>query len=62
VLLDGALAAHDGVLHLSIRDDGIGGVDPGRGPGIAGLNDRVDARGGRIEIDSSSAAGTTIPY
>jgi signal transduction histidine kinase len=60
------VAAHDGVLDLSIRDDGIGGVDPGRGSGIVGLKDRVDALGGRIEIDSSPAAGTairvTIPY
>jgi signal transduction histidine kinase len=54
------VGAHDGVLDLSIRDDGVGGVDPARGSGIVGLTDRIHALGGRIEIESSAAAGTTI--
>jgi Signal transduction histidine kinase, glucose-6-phosphate specific len=33
----------DGALILSISDDGIGGADPGRGSGIIGLKDRVEA-------------------
>jgi signal transduction histidine kinase len=52
--------AHDDVLELSIRDDGVGGVDPGRGSGIVGLTDRIHALGGRIEIESPAADGTTI--
>jgi signal transduction histidine kinase len=52
--------AEDGVLRLSIRDDGVGGVDPGNGSGIVGLTDRIHALGGRIEIESPAAAGTTI--
>jgi signal transduction histidine kinase len=52
--------AHDGVLDLSIRDDGVGGVDAGTGSGIVGLTDRIHALGGRIEIESSAAAGTAI--
>ena len=37
--------AHDGVLALSIRDDGRGGADPAGGSGLVGLADRIDALG-----------------
>jgi signal transduction histidine kinase len=50
----------DGVLTLSIRDDGIGGADPSRGSGIIGLKDRVEALGGRISVVSPSGDGTTL--
>ena len=46
----------DGALALSIRDDGIGGADPGRGSGIIGLKDRVEALGGTISVLSPPAA------
>jgi signal transduction histidine kinase len=49
-----------GVLELSIRDDGIGGADPARGSGLIGLTDRVDALGGTIEVTSPVGAGTTL--
>jgi PAS domain S-box-containing protein len=52
--------AHDGVLGLSIRDDGRGGADPRRGSGLIGLSDRVDALGGTIEVASPSGQGTTL--
>ena len=35
-------------LHLSIRDDGIGGADAAKGSGITGLRDRVEALGGTL--------------
>jgi len=50
----------DALLHLSIRDDGIGGADPARGSGLIGLRDRVQALGGSIEISSPLGAGTAI--
>jgi signal transduction histidine kinase len=54
-------AAHDnGVLTLEVRDDGIGGVDAGRGSGILGLTDRVEALGGTISITSPPRGGTTL--
>jgi signal transduction histidine kinase len=54
-------ASHDnGVLTLEVRDDGIGGVDAGRGSGILGLTDRAEALGGRISIVSPSRRGTTL--
>ncbi len=37
-------------LHLSIRDDGVGVVDPARGSGLIGLRDRVEALGGSFEV------------
>ena len=48
------------MLHLWIRDDGIGGAAPGRGSGIVGLTDRVEALGGRISVDSPSGEGTSL--
>jgi signal transduction histidine kinase len=50
----------DGALSLSIHDDGIGGADPGRGSGIIGLKDRVEALGGTISVLSPPGHGTTL--
>jgi signal transduction histidine kinase len=55
-----SLAAKDGSLLLSVRDDGVGGADPARGSGLAGLADRVEALGGSIHIHSPAGAGTHI--
>ncbi|MDQ3865935.1 MAG: histidine kinase, partial [Actinomycetota bacterium] len=52
--------ASDGVLELSVRDDGTGGADPARGSGLVGLADRVEALGGRIEVVSPAGHGTTL--
>jgi len=48
----------DGTLTLMVRDDGVGGADPGRGSGLVGLHDRVEALGGTIKIDSSAGPGS----
>jgi GAF domain-containing protein len=50
----------DALLHLSIRDDGIGGADPTGGSGLIGLRDRVQALGGSIEVNSPPGEGTAI--
>jgi signal transduction histidine kinase len=47
-------------LRLSVRDDGVGGVDPQRGSGLVGLRDRVDAVGGSMDVTSTAGAGTAI--
>jgi signal transduction histidine kinase len=48
------------IVHLSIRDDGVGGVDPTRGSGVIGLRDRAEALGGSIEVSSPLGEGTLI--
>ena len=52
--------AHNGRLELVVRDDGVGGADPGRGSGIVGLRDRVAAIGGQMTIESPRGSGTTV--
>jgi signal transduction histidine kinase len=46
-------------LRLQIGDDGVGGADPS-GTGLRGLQDRVDALDGELEIDSPLGGGTTV--
>ena len=55
-----SLSTRHGSLLLSIRDDGVGGADPARGSGLAGLADRVEALGGSIHLHSTAGAGTHI--
>jgi signal transduction histidine kinase len=50
----------DKTLHLSVRDDGVGGADPAGGSGLIGLRDRVEAIGGTVVIQSPAGAGTTV--
>lgn len=52
--------AKDDVLSLSIIDDGIGGADFGKGSGLIGLRDRVEALGGRMRIVSPAGRGTSL--
>jgi GAF domain-containing protein len=54
------VAQADGVLHISVHDDGIGGADPARGSGLVGLRDRVEARGGTISVRSPRGKGTAV--
>ena len=55
-----SLAMRNGSLVLSIRDDGIGGADPGQGSGLVGLQDRVEALAGTLRIDSPPGGGTSL--
>ena len=49
-----------GLLRVGIRDDGVGGAEFGRGSGLVGLKDRVEALGGRIAVQSEPTAGTSL--
>jgi signal transduction histidine kinase len=51
--------ASDGIA-VTIVDDGVGGADPGRGSGLRGLGDRVEALGGRLRVESPAGRGTRI--
>ena len=55
-----SLAPRDDSLVLSIRDDGVGGAESGRGSGLMGLHDRVEALGGTIRVESPPGAGTLL--
>ena len=47
-------------LHVCVRDDGVGGADPGRGSGLIALTDRIEALGGRLGLRSPPGDGTTL--
>jgi signal transduction histidine kinase len=51
--------AEDAVLHVEVRDDGVGGADDG-GHGLVGLTDRATALGGRLEVQSPALGGTRV--
>ncbi|WP_210587552.1 nitrate- and nitrite sensing domain-containing protein [Streptomyces sp. GESEQ-35] len=51
---------YDDALEVTIVDDGTGGAEPGRGSGLIGLIDRVEAIGGRLTVSSPSGQGTTL--
>jgi signal transduction histidine kinase/uncharacterized protein YhfF len=47
-------------LFATVSDDGVGGASTDGGSGLAGLVDRVESLGGKLEIDSPRGAGTRI--
>jgi signal transduction histidine kinase len=47
-------------VEITITDDGVGGADPGRGTGLQGLTDRVEALGGRLDVGTSAEGGTVV--
>jgi signal transduction histidine kinase len=50
----------DATLRLSIQDNGIGGADFGKGSGLIGLKDRVEALGGHLKVTSQPGSGTSL--
>jgi len=50
----------DGHALVEVRDDGVGGADPARGSGLAGLSDRVAALDGRLAVESPAGRGTVV--
>ena len=55
-----AVEVADGVLRISVSDDGVGGADPVRGSGLVGLKDRVAAAGGVLIVHSHPGQGTRL--
>ncbi|MGP4025448.1 sensor histidine kinase [Actinomadura sp. 3N407] len=49
-----------GGIVAEVRDDGVGGVAPSAGGGLAGLTDRVRALRGDVTVDSPPGEGTTL--
>jgi signal transduction histidine kinase len=47
-------------LRAEVTDAGPGGATVAQGSGLRGLTDRVEANGGRLEVISPAAGGTTV--
>jgi signal transduction histidine kinase len=47
-------------LHIIVSDDGMGGADPGRGTGLAGLAKRASSVDGTFDVASPSGGPTLI--
>jgi signal transduction histidine kinase len=54
------LEANNKNVVLSVGDNGSGGADPNRGTGLRGLADRVEALGGKLELQSPPGQGTLL--
>ncbi|MFJ9245020.1 sensor histidine kinase [Streptomyces sp. NPDC101776] len=50
----------DGVLRLTVTDDGVGGADPDAGTGLLGLRDRVAVFDGEMTVTSAPGQGTVV--
>jgi signal transduction histidine kinase len=53
-------AERGGTLRLCVTDDGRGGADPGRGSGLAGLQQRVRTVDGRLSVISPAGGPTQV--
>ena len=51
----------NGVLVVTVSDDGVGGADPFKGSGLRGLADRVSVLDGTLSIESPQEAGDVDP-
>jgi len=58
-LVEITVAAEERCLLVTVLDDGEGGADP-EGAGMRGLVDRVEARGGRLWLESPGGGGTRV--
>ncbi|MGH2782084.1 MAG: sensor histidine kinase, partial [Thermoleophilaceae bacterium] len=47
-------------VEVVVKDDGVGGVSLGGGSGLQGLEDRVGALDGCLDVDSPPGGGTTV--
>jgi len=54
------VVVEDAIVRMTVRDDGRGGATVGAGSGLVGLQDRVAAVGGTIEIASARGRGTSL--
>lgn len=52
--------SEEGLLRLTVTDDGIGGADPDMGSGIRGLRDRIHAVDGHLTLTSPFGGPTTV--
>jgi signal transduction histidine kinase len=58
--IDVRITRHNGHVEVRVADDGRGGARVSTGSGLAGLNDRVTAVGGRLALASEERCGTVV--
>jgi signal transduction histidine kinase len=47
-------------LTIEVRDDGVGGAEPGRGSGLRGIERRLSAFDGTLRVESPAGTGTRL--
>ena len=55
-----AVTVREGALEVVVGDDGVGGAELSAGSGFQGLQDRVGALEGTLEVDSPHGTGTRV--
>jgi signal transduction histidine kinase len=58
--VDVRIRRENGEVLVDVADDGVGGVDLGAGSGLRGLQDRLAAVDGELDIDSPAGGGTRL--
>jgi PAS domain S-box-containing protein len=58
--VDVAVVCQNGWAFVEVADNGAGGADPGRGSGLLGLADRVEALAGNLDVESPVGEGTRV--
>ncbi|WP_220039718.1 sensor histidine kinase [Nonomuraea aridisoli] len=54
------ISAHGGALRVTVTDDGMGGADPSKGSGLAGIERRLAAFDGVLALHSPPGGPTTV--
>jgi PAS domain S-box-containing protein len=54
------IARENGVLAVTVGDNGVGGANPDTGSGLRGLADRVAALDGSLSVESPQGGGTAV--
>jgi signal transduction histidine kinase len=54
------ISRHDGMLKITVTDDGHGGADPGRGTGLQGIERRLAAFDGVLAVSSPPGGPTSV--
>lgn len=55
-----SVTAEEEGVSLTVQDNGVGGAEIGRGSGLQGLADRVEALGGMLRVSSPVGGGTRL--
>jgi signal transduction histidine kinase len=55
-----AVSSNEGIVAVTARDDGRGAAELKPGHGLSGLRERIEAMGGRVEIEARQGPGFTL--